>query len=91
LTGVATNVLRGDGIVRQGTTLYVVQNFLNQIAVVELAPDGSAGTISAVLTDGDFDVPTTADLFGPAVYAVNARFSTPPGPDVAYQVVRVER
>ena len=91
LTGVATNVLRGDGIVRRGTTLYVVQNTLNQVALVKLTPDGTAGTISEVLTDRDLDVPTTADVFGPAVYAVNARFGTPPGPGVAYEVVRVER
>ena len=91
LSGVATNVLRGDGIVRRGTTLYVVQNTLNQIAVVKLDPHGTAGTISKVLTDGDLDVPATADLLGRAVYAVNARFTTTPGPDVAYQVVRVDR
>jgi sugar lactone lactonase YvrE len=79
----------GDGLYRSGTTLYVVQNFLNQVAVIDLAPDGTSGVVSSTLTDGDLDVPTTAGRFGDALYAVNARFSTPPGPDVAYDVVRV--
>ena len=91
LTGIATNVLRGDGIVRRGTTLYVVQNTLNQIAVVKLDRHGTSGIISDVLRDSDLDVPATADVFGRSVYAVNARFTTTPGPDVTYTVVRVER
>ncbi len=91
LTGVATDVLRGDGIVRRGSTLYVVQNTINQIAVVKLDRHGTSGIISDVLRDTDLDVPATADVFGRSVYAVNARFTTTPGPDVPYQVVRVER
>ena len=97
-TGVATrinleggNVQSGDGILLQGKTLYVVQNFLNQIAVVELSPDFDSGTIVDIITDSDFDVPTTIAKFGNSLYAVNARFSTPPTPDTTYTVVRVPR
>jgi hypothetical protein len=97
-TGVATrisleggNVQAGDGILLQGKTLYVVQNQLNRIAVVELSPDLSSGTIVDTITDSDFDVPTTIAKFGSSLYAVNARFSTPPTPDTAYTVVRVSR
>ena len=49
-TGIATDIdlggdtlPSGDGIVLDGKTLYVVQNFLNQIAVVHLSPDLSSG------------------------------------------------
>ena len=95
-TGVATridlggaSVPNGDGILLQGKTLYVVQNRLNQIAVVELNSDLTAGTITETLTDPDFRVPTTIARFGNALYAVNARFGTPPTPDTEYEVVRV--
>jgi len=80
----------GDGLIRRGTTLYVVQNFVNQVATLTLSPDGSAATIARTYTSDGFDIPTTAGLFGGALYAVNARFTTPPGPDVQYDVVRVD-
>ena len=85
------NVQRGDGILLQGKTLYVVQNAFNQIAVVELSPDLGSGTIVEIITDTDFDVPTTIAKFGNSLYAVNARFGTPATPDTEYQVVRVPR
>ena len=37
------------------------------------------------------DVPATIARIGSALYAVNARFSTPPTPDTDYAVVRVDR
>jgi sugar lactone lactonase YvrE len=97
-TGVTTQIdlggatlPNGDGILLDGKTLYVVQNRLNQIAVVELNPDFTAGTVVDTITDEDFRVPTTIAEFGNALYAVNARFGTPPTPDTAYEVVRVEK
>jgi sugar lactone lactonase YvrE len=95
-SGVATridlggaSVPNGDGILLRGKTLFVVQNRLNQIAVVELNADLTAGTITETLTDSDFRVPTTIARFGNALYAVNARFGTPPTPETEYEVVRV--
>ena len=97
-TGVATRidlgtgaVPNGDGILLQGKTLYVVQNRLNQIAVIELNADLTSGTITEIITDSDFRVPTTIARFGSSLYAVNARFGTPPTPDTEYEVVRVSR
>ncbi|NTU63675.1 MAG: superoxide dismutase [Chloroflexi bacterium] len=81
----------GDGLRLQGRTLYVVRNQLNQIAVVQLASDFTSGAIVNTITDPNFDVPTTIGLFGSSLYAVNARFSTPPMPDTTYTVVRVSR
>ena len=98
ITGVATRidlgtgaVPNGDGILLQGKTLYVVQNQLNQIAVVELSADLTSGTITETITDADFRVPTTIARFGNSLYAVNARFGTVPTPDTEYEVVRVSR
>lgn len=97
-TGVATRidlgtgaVPSGDGILLQGKTLYVVQNVLNQIAVVELDPDLGSGTIVELITSPDFRVPTTVAKFGSSLYAVNARFGTVPTPETEYEVVRVTR
>lgn len=84
-------VLNGDGILLQGRTLYVVQNRLNQIAVVRLRADFTKGTIVDIITDSDFRVPTTIARFGESLYAVNARFGTEPTPDTEYEVVRVSR
>ncbi len=95
-TGIATridlgggSVPAGDGILLLGKTLYVVQNQLNQIAVVALAPDFTSGTIESLITSNLFRVPTTIARFGSSLYAVNARFGTPPTPDTDYNVVKV--
>jgi sugar lactone lactonase YvrE len=83
------SVASGDGILLRGNTLYVVQNSLNQIAVVELDASLTSGTVTQLITDSRFDVPTTIDAFGGALYVVNARFSTPPTPDTTYTIERV--
>ncbi|HLO14270.1 MAG TPA: hypothetical protein VK206_05540 [Anaerolineales bacterium] len=97
-TGVATRidlgtdtVINGDGILLQGKTLYVVQNFFNRIAVVQLNSDFTAGTIVDTIKSSSFGVPTTIARFGDALYAVNSHFDIPPTPDTEYQVVRVPR
>jgi sugar lactone lactonase YvrE len=85
-------VTAGDGIVLHGRTLYVVRNAANLVAVVQLAPDLSSGTVVREIT-GDFDFPTTAALFGSSLYVVNARFGTTdpdPLPD-PYWITRVNR
>jgi hypothetical protein len=84
-------VPNGDGILLDGMTLYVVQNRLNQIAVVQLDSDLTAGEIVAIITNQAFDVPTTITEFGNSLYAVNARFGTPPEPDTNYDVVKVAK
>lgn len=89
-------VPNGDGLVLRGRTLYVVQNATNQILVFTLSPDLSAATLTKVLTDDDFRIPTTADLFGSWLYAVNARFDVcPPGicdpAGLEFEIVRVDQ
>ena len=94
-TGFATRILaagsvpNGDGILLEGKTLYVVQNQLNQIAVVEMNSDLTAGTIVDTITGPQFRVPTTIARFGSDLYAVNARFGIPPDPTNEYEVVQV--
>jgi hypothetical protein len=82
----------GDGILLHGKTLYVVvRSPADGIAVVRLSPDLSSGTLVRTITPSGIDDPTTIDRFGRNLYAVNARFSTTPGPDVEYWVTKVSR
>jgi sugar lactone lactonase YvrE len=97
-TGVATqislgseSVPNGDGILLTGKTLYVVQNQLNQVAVIALSADLTSGEVLTRLTDADFKVPTTIDELGRRLYAVNARFGTPDPDSLEYQVVQLRK
>ena len=85
------SVAAGDGLLLQGSTLYVVRNQLNTIVVIELSSDLLQGTVQGEITSPLFDVPTTIAMFGSSLYAINARFSTPPTPTTTYSVVRVPR
>jgi sugar lactone lactonase YvrE len=76
----------GDGLLLDGQTLYVVQNRLNQIAVVQLDPMLTSGSVVDFITDSDFRIPTTIAEFGRSLYAVNARFGEP---TTEYEVVKV--
>ena len=86
----------GDGLVLDGKTLYVVQNFPSQVGVVDLSRDLSSGVVSdSPITSPELKIPATAAEFGNSLYVVNARFDVaPPGmpaPDVEFQVVRVRK
>jgi sugar lactone lactonase YvrE len=87
----AGSVPNGDGLLLDGRTLYVVQNLLNQIAVIRLDRRLDDGRIVRHLTDDDFDVPTTLAEGRRYLWTVNARFTTPATPDTTYDVVRVNR
>ena len=102
VTGVATEVdlggaslTMGDGMLRQGRTLYVVRNRINEIAVLRLSRTGSTGRLVRTIDSGDlarttsFDVPTTLARFGSRLYLPNARFTTPPTPTTEYWVTKV--
>jgi sugar lactone lactonase YvrE len=104
-SGVATeidlggaSVASGDGILLQGRTLYVVQNFLNQVAVVELDPGLTSGSVVDTIVSDGFRIPTTVARAGNRLYLVNARFDVafPPGfggtpVSIDYDVVQVRR
>jgi len=84
-------VVNGDGLVLVGRTLYAVVGGTNQIIEIALAPDFGSGVVVGALTNDAFDVPTTAAKFGNSLYAVNAKFGTPPTPTTPYEIVRVDR
>jgi len=81
----------GDGLESDHGIVYAVRNSDNLIAAVELAADGETGEVSAELTDDDLDVPTTVAKSRGLLWAVNARFSTPPTPETSYWITRLEK
>ncbi|MFD0360258.1 SMP-30/gluconolactonase/LRE family protein [Nocardia sp. GCM10030253] len=84
-------VPNGDGLLLHGSTLFVVQNRLNAIAVVALNRAGTTGTVERRVTDPRFDIPTTVAAFGGRLYLPDARFTTPPTPTTPYNAVAVDR
>jgi sugar lactone lactonase YvrE len=81
----------GDGLLRQGHRLYVVQNRLNAVAVLRLDRAGTSARVVERVTDRRFDVPTTVAAFRNRLYLPNARFTTPPTPTTPYSVVAIRR
>ncbi|MEU0451941.1 superoxide dismutase [Streptomyces sp. NPDC006129] len=84
-----TDVANGDGLVRLGRTLYVVQNRLNKITVWDLDQQATTATLRRTITDPRFDVPATAARFGNRLYLVNARFTSPQTPQTTFNAVAV--
>lgn len=68
---------RGDGMLLEGRTLYVVQNTMNKVAVIRLVRSGTSGKLTGYLRAKAFDVPTTVARIAGALYLPNARFTTP--------------
>jgi sugar lactone lactonase YvrE len=97
-TGIATQVdlggyelTNGDGLLVRGTTLYVVQNRSNQVAVFKINADGTSGEVVDTLQSGDFDVPTTVAAFGNSLYLPNARFGVSDAATAEYWITRIDR
>jgi sugar lactone lactonase YvrE len=83
----------GDGMLLRGRSLYVVQNFLEQVSVLKVSRDGRSARLVHVIDEfeAEVDVPTTVAAFGRWLYLPNARFSTPAEPDTPYWVTRTSR
>lgn len=82
-------VTAGDGIEIRGSTLAVVRNQRNTVATFKVNGQLTAGTLSDELVSGGFSVPTTATWAAGDLWAVNARFGTPPTSSTAYWIQRV--
>ena len=68
-----------------GKTLYVVQSAAGAVFAVD-PRTGASTRVASGVPNGDGLL-----LHGKRLYAVNARFGTPAGPDTPYSVVRVRR
>lgn len=77
-----------DGLARRGRTLYVVENGAARVAKVRLDRKATSGEVVRVLPVVGAETPTTAAIFGNAIYVVDARFNTQTDP---YKVFRLRR
>ncbi|WP_104173407.1 hypothetical protein [Arthrobacter sp. Y81] len=77
-----------DGIVVKGNTLWAVQNMINQVSRVRLDSRLDSFEVRDVITSPDFQIPTTAAVFGDTLAAVNAKFGVPGASK--YEVVLVD-
>ena len=69
----------GDGLEIRGSTAWVVRNQVETVAVIRLNGRLTSATQVGTITDpDDLDVPTTATIAAGSLWAVNARFGTPP-------------
>lgn len=81
----------GDGLLLDGTTLYVAQNDPNTLTVLRLDPSGVRGSLVTRIKDPRFDKPTTIGAVGSRLYLPNARFDLDPTPTTRYTLVSVPR
>jgi strictosidine synthase-like protein len=84
------SVANGDGLALRNGKLYVVRNFSNLVAVLNLGSDLlTASLVGEITSPGNLDVPTTATFALRSLWVVNARFSTPPTPTTPYWITRL--
>lgn len=80
----------GDGLELARGRLFVVRGGGDDtVAVVKLHRGGHSAEVEQMVTDEDFDVPTTATFARGRLWAVNARFGADHTPTTEYAVVRV--
>jgi hypothetical protein len=85
------SVLNGDGLLVENRTLYVVQNRSNAVEVFTLNQAGTAGTLTATITNDGFAIPTTVASFGNRLYFVNGKLTTPIASGVTYNVIALPK
>jgi streptogramin lyase len=81
----------GDGLELHGSTLYVVRNQLNQVAVFRLSDDLASARLLRTIGSPNLAIPTTTAFVAGRLWTVNARFDTPLTPDTAYWLTRLLR
>ena len=87
-----TELSGGDGLVRDGANLFVVNGQGGDEAVrLTFTDRGETLELRRVLTDEDLDRPTTGVLYRGGLYLVNGRFETlETDPDAPVSISRVE-
>jgi Cu-Zn family superoxide dismutase len=87
-----TTLTNGDGLVAQGSRLFVVRNADNEIAVVKLRRGKREGRVGTAITSDAFMFPTTAARVGKRLLVVNSQFDKRGGtPVLPFTVAAVRR
>lgn len=81
-----TTIFGADGIAQRGNRLFVALNFPNKIAIIKVRDHGAAAEVRDILADPRLDIPTSVAVDRGRLYAVNARFTTPPSPSTTYSL-----
>ena len=99
ITGGAITPDAPDGLLLDGKTLWVVENFANRLVKVELSADLTSGRIVAAVTSPLFRIPTTVAEHGNRLALINGRFDlglpppfgpgAPPGTE--FDVVQLDK
>jgi sugar lactone lactonase YvrE len=85
-------LVNGDGLVAQGSRLFVVRNADNEIAVVKLRRGRREGRVGRPITSDAFMFPTTAARAGRRLLVVNSQFDKRGGtPVLPFTVAAVRR
>lgn len=84
-----TSVGFGDGLELHGSTLYVVRNQLNTVAVYRLGARLRSARFLGNLPSAGLAIPTTAAFQSGMLWAVNARFGTAVTPATEYWITRL--
>jgi sugar lactone lactonase YvrE len=81
----------GDGLLRDGRTLFVVRGGVNAVAQLRLSDGFRSARLVALLRDRDLDTPSTTAKLGKFLFVVNARFNSvaTPTPQTRYWIARV--
>ena len=86
------SVPSGDGILLDGGhRLWVLQNGIDTLTLVQLESDRESGEVVSRTTDEDFDVPTTVAESGNRLAIVNARFGVPSPETEEYWVTQIRK
>lgn len=84
-----TTVAGADGLVLNGRTLDSVSSA--GVTKIQLSGPLDRGQVVETLEVPGAESPTTADIFGPRLYVVDAKFSTFGDPSTTYQVTAIRR
>lgn len=84
----------GDGLLRDGKKLYVIQSGMtNAASLLRVTSNASAATVTECIADPRMtgESPTTAALFAGRVYIPLARFAVEPTPTTEYKAITIPR
>ncbi len=83
----------GDGVEVRGHKIHVVRNRINVIAMLRADEQFLTATLEGEITSppapANLDVPTTISFAEGRLWAVNARFTTPPEPGTDYWITQL--
>ena len=80
-----------DGIAQRGNTLYAAENFPQKLVTVKVDSNLRGARLVDVATSPKLDIPSSVEEDRGDLFGLNARFTTPPGPNTTYDVVRVKK